>query len=44
MVRNGLTMLNVDVYYEQVFLGIIILFAVSVEIYKSAGGRKNELG
>ena len=31
MVRNGLTMLNVDVYYEQVFLGIIILFAVSVE-------------
>lgn len=31
MVRNGLTMLNVDVYYEQVFLGAIILLAVSVE-------------
>ena len=31
MVRNGLTMMNVDVYYEQVFLGLIILIAVSVE-------------
>ena len=31
MVRNGLTMMNVDVYYEQVFLGLIILLAVSVE-------------
>jgi len=31
MVRNGLTMLNVDAYYEQVFLGLIILLAVSVE-------------
>ena len=31
MVRNGLTMLNVDIYYEQAFLGAIILLAVSVE-------------
>lgn len=31
MVRNGLTMMNVDVYYEQVFLGLIILIAVSIE-------------
>lgn len=31
MVRNGLTMMKVDVYYEQVFLGLIILVAVSIE-------------
>ena len=31
MVRNGMTMMKVDVYYEQVFLGLIILLAVSVE-------------
>lgn len=31
MVRNGLTMLNVDIYFEQAFLGAIILLAVSVE-------------
>lgn len=31
MIRNGLTMLNVDVYYEQVFLGAIILLAVSID-------------
>lgn len=31
MVRNGLTMLNVDIYYEQAFLGAIILLAVSIE-------------
>lgn len=31
MIRNGLTMLNVDIYYEQAFLGAIILLAVSVE-------------
>ena len=28
---NIITMMNVDVYYEQVFLGLIILIAVSVE-------------
>lgn len=31
MIRNGLTMLNVDIYFEQAFLGAIILLAVSVE-------------
>ena len=31
MVRNGLTMLKVDIYYEQAFLGAIILLAVSIE-------------
>lgn len=40
MVRNGLTMLNVDVYYEQVFLGIIILFAVSVESIRARVAEK----
>lgn len=40
MVRNGLTMLNVDVYYEQVFLGLIILFAVSVESVRARVAEK----
>lgn len=31
MIRNGLTMMNVDIYYEQAFLGVIILLAVSLE-------------
>lgn len=31
MIRNGLTMMKVDIYYEQAFLGAIILLAVSVE-------------
>lgn len=35
MVRNGLTMLNVDIYYEQAFLGAIILLAVSVEAIRT---------
>lgn len=35
MVRNGLTMLNVDIYFEQAFLGIIILLAVSVEAIRT---------
>ncbi len=40
MVRNGLTMLNVDVYYEQVFLGLIILLAVSVESVRARMAEK----
>jgi len=40
MVRNGLTMLNVDVYYEQVFLGLIILLAVSVESIRAKVAEK----
>ena len=31
LIKNGLVMLNVNVYFEQTFLGIIILMAVSVE-------------
>lgn len=31
MIRNGLTMMHVDIYYEEAFLGAIILIAVSVE-------------
>lgn len=31
LIKNGLIMLNVNVYFEQTFLGIIILLAVSVE-------------
>jgi len=31
MIRNGLTMMKVDIYYEQAFLGLIILLAVSLE-------------
>lgn len=31
MIRNGLTMMKVDIYYERAFLGAIILIAVSVE-------------
>jgi len=35
MIRNGLTMMNVDIYFEQTFLGLIILIAVSVESIRS---------
>ncbi len=31
LIRNGLVMLNVDVYFEQTFLGLVILFAVAIE-------------
>lgn len=38
LIRNGLIMLNVNTYYEQTFLGLIILLAVGVdrirEIYR----------
>ena len=40
MVRNGLTMLNEDVYYEQVYLGLIILLAVSVESVRAKMAEK----
>ena len=40
MVRNGLTMLNVDIYFEKAFLGVIILFAVSVESIRSRLARR----
>lgn len=40
MIRNGLTMLNVDVYFEQAFLGAIILLAVSVEAIRTRVAEK----
>lgn len=36
LIKNGLIMLNVNVYFEQTFLGIIILLAVSVETIRVA--------
>jgi ribose transport system permease protein len=46
LIRNGLIMLNVNVYFEQTFLGIIILLAVSVESIRmmlSNSARKKTL-
>lgn len=44
LIKNGLIMLNVNVYFEQTFLGIIILLAVSVEsirmVLSGGAGRK----
>lgn len=40
MIRNGLTMLRVDVFYEQAFLGVIILIAVSVESIRNKLAEK----
>lgn len=34
MVKNGLVMLNANVYFEQTYLGIILLLAVSLESIK----------
>lgn len=36
LIKNGLIMLNVNVYFEQTFLGLIILLAVSVESIRVA--------
>ncbi len=36
LIRNGLIMLNVNVYFEQTFLGIIVLLAVSIESIRLA--------
>jgi ribose transport system permease protein len=33
-IKNGLIMLNVNVYYEQTFLGTIILLAVAIESFR----------
>ncbi len=35
LIKNGLIMLDVNVYYEQTFLGLIILFAVAFESIRS---------
>jgi ribose transport system permease protein len=38
LIRNGLIMLNVNVYFEQTYLGLLILLAVSVETFRSSLG------
>jgi ribose transport system permease protein len=46
LIRNGLIMMNVNVYYEQTFLGLIILLAVSIEsirVIMSNSARKRQL-
>ena len=30
MIKNGLVMLNANIYYEQTYLGLILLVAVSL--------------
>jgi ribose transport system permease protein len=40
MVRNGLTMLSVDIYYEKAFLGAIILIAVAIESLRSRVAKR----
>lgn len=43
MVKNGLVMLGVNVYFEQTFLGLIILCAVSVEVIKAYVNKKKKI-
>lgn len=44
LIRNGLIMLNVNVYFEQTFLGLIVLLAVSIESIRLAlNNRANRL-
>jgi ribose transport system permease protein len=38
-IKNGLVMLNVNVYYEQTFLGLVILLAVSIESLRAIARR-----
>ena len=40
MVRNGLTMMSVDIYFEKAFIGAVILLAVSVESLRSKVARR----
>jgi ribose transport system permease protein len=39
MVRNGLTMMHVDIYFEETFIGAVILIAVSIESLRSRVAR-----
>ena len=46
MVKNGLVAINANVYYEEPYLGLFLLFAVSLESIKAiinARNRKNRL-
>jgi ribose transport system permease protein len=40
LIKNGLIMFNVNVYYEQTFLGLVILLAVSLESLRAIGRRR----
>lgn len=40
MVKNGLVMLNANVYYEQTYLGLILLVAVSLDSIKQILGNR----
>lgn len=40
LIKNGLIMFNVNVYFEQTFLGIVILLAVSLESFRAIGRRR----
>lgn len=42
LIKNGLIMLNVNVYFEQTFLGIIVLLAVSVESIRMAVSSRSK--
>lgn len=42
MVKNGLVMLNANVYFEQTYLGLILLLAVSLESIKNIWNRKKQ--
>lgn len=40
LIKNGLIMFNVNVYFEQTFLGLVILLAVSLESFRAIGRRR----
>jgi ribose transport system permease protein len=44
LIKNGLIMFNVNVYYEQTFLGLVILLAVSLESLRAIGRRRRRRG
>jgi ribose transport system permease protein len=43
LIQNGLIMLNVNVYFEQTFLGVIILLAVAVESFRLKYNAVNKI-
>jgi ribose transport system permease protein len=40
LIKNGLVMFNVNVYFESTFLGLVILLAVSLESLRAIGRRR----
>jgi len=40
LIKNGLIMFNVNVYFEQTFLGLVILLAVSLESFRAISRRR----